>query len=94
MIQQEADVSHRPLRPPPGLGCFSRSPLTNNEDITDWLRLLLEAGDAKGEVRGRSNIVSTVELLGVTLLSSVSVDVAPDDQQVPVFSEQLLWNPY
>lgn len=87
-------MSHRPLRPPPGLCCSSRSPLTNNEDITDWLRLLLEAGDAKGEVRGRSDIASTVELRGVTLLCSISVDVAPDDQQVPVFSEQLLWNPY
>lgn len=86
-------MSHGPLRPPPGLGCSSRSPLTSNEDITDWLRLLLEAGD-KGEFRGHSDVVSTVELHGVTLLWSVSVDVAPDDQQVPVFSEQLLWNPY
>lgn len=67
-VSSEADVSHRPLRPPPGLDCSSRSPLANNEDITDWLRLLLEAGDAK--------------------------DVAPDDQQVPVFTEQFMWNPY
>lgn len=33
-------------------------------------------------------------LLDDSLLGSVSVDVGSDDQQVPVFSEQLLWNPY
>lgn len=50
LFHQEDDGNHRPLRPPPGLSCSSRSQLTNNDDVTDWLHLLLEAGDAQGEL--------------------------------------------
>ncbi|CAJ1063170.1 stem-loop binding protein 2 [Xyrichtys novacula] len=58
----------RPLRSPPGLGFPSMSQLTNNDSISNWLRLLLEADEVS--------------------------DLGSDDQQVPVFSDQLLWNPY
>lgn len=53
LFHQEADGSYRPLRPPPGLSCSSRSRLTTDDDVTDWLCLLLEAGDAQGEVKGQ-----------------------------------------
>ncbi|XP_076607195.1 stem-loop binding protein 2 [Chaetodon auriga] len=62
-LSPDAEGGHRPLRSPPGL-----SPLTAHDNMTDWLRLLLEADDAR--------------------------DFGSDDQQVPVFSDQLLWNPY
>ncbi|XP_051250774.1 stem-loop binding protein 2 isoform X1 [Dicentrarchus labrax] len=65
---QEADGGHRPLRSPPGLSYSFRSQLTTDDNMTDWLRLLLEADDGR--------------------------DFGSDDQQVPVFSDQLLWNPY
>ncbi|XP_019968117.1 stem-loop binding protein 2 isoform X2 [Paralichthys olivaceus] len=64
----EAEMSHRPLRSPPGLSASLRSQLTSKDNMTDWLRLLLEADHAQ--------------------------DLGSDDQQVPVFSDQLSWNPY
>ncbi|XP_038564064.1 stem-loop binding protein 2 isoform X1 [Micropterus salmoides] len=64
---QDAEIGHRPLRSPPGLSYSFRSQLTS-DDMTDWLRLLLEADDTR--------------------------ECGSDDQQVPVFSDQLLWNPY
>uniref|UniRef100_UPI0037E7A07C stem-loop binding protein 2 n=1 Tax=Semicossyphus pulcher TaxID=241346 RepID=UPI0037E7A07C len=65
-LSPEADGSLRPLRSPPGLSFSFRSQINN--DMNDWLRLLLEADEAP--------------------------DFGSDDQQVPVFSDQLLWNPY
>lgn len=47
---QEAETSHRPLRSPPGLSYSFRSQL-DNDNMNDWLRLLLEADHAQGEVR-------------------------------------------
>ncbi|XP_035480422.1 stem-loop binding protein 2 isoform X1 [Scophthalmus maximus] len=64
----EAETSHRPLRSPPGLTSSLRSQLTYKDNMTDWLRLLLEADHTQ--------------------------DFGSDDQQVPVFSEQLSWNLY
>ncbi|XP_026213319.1 stem-loop binding protein 2 isoform X1 [Anabas testudineus] len=66
-LSPEAETSHRPLRSPPGLSYSFRSQL-DNDNMNDWLRLLLEADHAQ--------------------------DFSSDDQQVPVFSDQLLWNPY
>ncbi|XP_049447819.1 stem-loop binding protein 2 isoform X1 [Epinephelus fuscoguttatus] len=67
-LSPEAEMNLRTLRSPPGL-----SQLTNdNNNMTDWLRLLLEADNNQGEV----------------------TDFGSDDQQVPVFSDQLFWNPY
>ncbi|XP_044078576.1 stem-loop binding protein 2 isoform X1 [Siniperca chuatsi] len=65
---QDAESSHRPLRSPPGLSYSFASQLTTDDNMTDWLRLLLEADDPR--------------------------DFGSDDQQVPVFSDQLFWNPY
>ncbi|XP_054481431.1 stem-loop binding protein 2 [Anoplopoma fimbria] len=67
-LSPEAEMNHRTLRSPPGLGYSFRRQLTAGDNMTDWLRLLLEAD-------------------GVP-------DFGSDDQQVPVFSDQLLWNPY
>ncbi|XP_035513510.1 stem-loop binding protein 2 [Morone saxatilis] len=67
-LSPEAGGGHRPLRSPPGLSYSFRSQLTTDDNMTDWLRLLLEADDGQ--------------------------DFGSDDQQVPVFSDQLLWNPY
>ncbi|XP_047199508.1 stem-loop binding protein 2 isoform X3 [Hippoglossus stenolepis] len=64
----EAEMSHRPLRSPPGLSASLSSQLTSKDNMTDWLRLLLEADHTQ--------------------------DLGSDDQQVPVFSDQLSWNPY
>lgn len=50
-LRQEADGGHRPLRPPPGLGCSSRGRLPPNDHMGDWFRLLLEAEDAPGDRR-------------------------------------------
>uniref|UniRef100_A0A3P8V4T4 Stem-loop binding protein 2 n=1 Tax=Cynoglossus semilaevis TaxID=244447 RepID=A0A3P8V4T4_CYNSE len=63
----EAEKSHRPRRSPPGLASL-RNPLTSKDNITDWLRLILDADHTQ--------------------------DVGSDDQQVPVFSDHLSWNPY
>lgn len=49
---EELEGSHLPLRPPPGLSHSFRSQLTTNDNMTDWLRLLLEADEARGEVKG------------------------------------------
>lgn len=51
--QQDAEIGHRPLRSPPGLSYSFRSQLTS-DDMTDWLRLLLEADDTRGEVTGQA----------------------------------------
>ncbi|XP_070712216.1 stem-loop binding protein 2 [Pempheris klunzingeri] len=67
-LSPDAESGHRPLRSPPGLSYSFRSQLTADDNMTDWLRLLLEADDCR--------------------------DLGSDDQQVPVFSDQLLWNPY
>ncbi|XP_059208371.1 stem-loop binding protein 2 [Centropristis striata] len=67
-LSPEAEMNQRALRSPPGLSYSFRSRLTNNDNMTDWLRLLLEADNGQ--------------------------DFGSDDQQVPVFSDQLLWNPY
>uniref|UniRef100_A0A3B4VNG3 Stem-loop binding protein 2 n=1 Tax=Seriola dumerili TaxID=41447 RepID=A0A3B4VNG3_SERDU len=64
----DCESSRRPLRSPPGLSYSLRSQLTPDDNMTDWLRLLLEADHTQ--------------------------DLGSDDQQVPVFSDQLLWNPY
>ncbi|XP_053188209.1 stem-loop binding protein 2 [Scomber japonicus] len=66
-LSPESVCSLRPPRSPPGLSYSFRSQLTNN-NMTDWLRLLLEADYAH--------------------------DLDSDDQQVPMMSDQLLWNPY
>lgn len=50
---EELEGSHLPLRPPPGLSHSFRSQLTTNDNMTDWLRLLLEADDARGEAKGQ-----------------------------------------
>ncbi|XP_041657780.1 stem-loop binding protein 2 isoform X1 [Cheilinus undulatus] len=70
-LSLEDDGGLRPLRSPPGLSLSFRNQLTN-DNMNDWLRLLLEANSAPGEV----------------------TDLAYDDQQVPDFSDQLLWNQY
>ncbi|XP_068587857.1 stem-loop binding protein 2 [Cebidichthys violaceus] len=67
-LSPEAERNHRTLRSPPGFSCSFRRQITSSDDVTDWLRLLLEADSGP--------------------------DLGSDDQQVPVFSEQLLWNPY
>ncbi|XP_044226090.1 stem-loop binding protein 2 [Thunnus albacares] len=67
-LSPEPDRSHRPPRSPPGLSYSFRSQLTTANNMTDWLRLLLEADHAR--------------------------DFGCDDQQVPMVSDQLLWNPY
>nr|XP_046266705.1 stem-loop binding protein 2 [Scatophagus argus] len=67
-LSPDAEGSHGTLRPPPGLSCSFRTQLSADDGTSDWLRLLLEADDAR--------------------------DFGSDDQQVPVFSDHLLWNPY
>ncbi|XP_029304333.1 LOW QUALITY PROTEIN: stem-loop binding protein 2 [Cottoperca gobio] len=74
-LSPEAELNHRTLRcppglsySPPGLSYSFRSRLTTNDNMADWIRLLLEADSGQ--------------------------DLGSDDQQVPVFSDQLLWNPY
>ncbi|XP_034539284.1 stem-loop binding protein 2 [Notolabrus celidotus] len=67
-LSPEADGSLRPMRSPPGLGFPFRSQLTDNDNMNDWLHLLLEPDEV--------------------------ADFSSDDQQVPVFSDQLLWTPY
>ncbi|XP_074527732.1 stem-loop binding protein 2 [Halichoeres trimaculatus] len=68
-LSPEVDSGLRPLRSPPGLSFPFRGHMTtNNNNMNDWLRLLLEPDEA--------------------------TDFGSDDQQVPVFSDQLLWNPY
>ncbi|XP_007577144.1 oocyte-specific histone RNA stem-loop-binding protein 2-like [Poecilia latipinna] len=62
------ESSHRLFRSPPGLSYSSRSQLTPDDDMNDWLRLLMETDHTP--------------------------DFGSDDQQVPVFSDQLFWNPY
>ncbi|XP_047463570.1 stem-loop binding protein 2 [Mugil cephalus] len=62
------ETSRRPVRSPPGFSYSLQGRLTPDDNMADWLRLLLEADDAH--------------------------DFGSDDQQVPVFSDQLLWNPY
>ncbi|XP_061595117.1 stem-loop binding protein 2 [Cololabis saira] len=60
--------SRRPLRSPPGLSHARRSQRLPDDDVNDWLRLLMETDHAP--------------------------DLGSDDQQVPVFSDPLFWNPY
>lgn len=121
---EELEGSHLPLRPPPGLSHSFRSQLTTNDNMTDWLRLLLEADDARGEAKGQvlalqhrslemqelqDNQVNKLPCsLWARSLTSPCLDClhrfhhtavflldfVSDDQQVPVFSDQLLWNPY
>ncbi|XP_039682466.1 stem-loop binding protein 2 isoform X2 [Perca fluviatilis] len=67
-LSPEAEMNHRTLRSPPGLSYSFSHRLPTNDNMTDWLRLLLEADNGQ--------------------------DFGSDDQQVPVFSDQLLWNPY
>ncbi|TDH05130.1 hypothetical protein EPR50_G00140330 [Perca flavescens] len=67
-LSPEAEMNHRTLRSPPGLSYSFSNRLPTNDNMTDWLRLLLEADNGQ--------------------------DFGSDDQQVPVFSDQLLWNPY
>lgn len=45
---QEAEGSHPPLRPPPGLSCSSRAQLAVSDSMSDWFHLLLEADDLGG----------------------------------------------
>ncbi|XP_074468360.1 stem-loop binding protein 2 isoform X2 [Sebastes fasciatus] len=66
-LSPEAELTYRTLRSPPGLSYSFRSQLTN-DNMADWLRLLLEADNGQ--------------------------DWGSDDQQVPVFSDQLSWNLY
>ncbi|XP_058483699.1 stem-loop binding protein 2 [Solea solea] len=63
----EVESNHRTLHFPPGLRSL-RSHLSSRDNMTDWLRLLLEADHTH--------------------------DLGLDDQQVPVFSDHLSWNPY
>lgn len=44
---KEAEKSHRPRRSPPGLASL-RNPLTSKDNITDWLRLILDADHTQG----------------------------------------------
>ncbi|XP_041864840.1 stem-loop binding protein 2 isoform X2 [Melanotaenia boesemani] len=62
------ETSRQPLRSPPGLSYSHRGQLTPDDDVNDWLRLLMETDNTP--------------------------DFGSDDQQVPVFSDQLFWNPY
>uniref|UniRef100_A0A673C082 Stem-loop binding protein 2 n=1 Tax=Sphaeramia orbicularis TaxID=375764 RepID=A0A673C082_9TELE len=64
----QSPKAHRLPRSPPGLSCPLMSQLTTNDNMTDWIHLLLEADRAR--------------------------DLGSDDQQVPVVSDQFLWNPY
>ena len=75
LSHQEADGSHRPLRPPPGLGCSSRGQPAANDNVTNWLRLLLEAEDTRGEVRALKQLLpfrSSSKLSSQYLLQAVT----------------------
>ncbi|KAM4545854.1 stem-loop binding protein 2 [Odontesthes bonariensis] len=67
-LSPQLETSHRPLRSPPGLSYSHRGQLIPDDNMTDWLRLLMETDHAP--------------------------EFSSDDQQVPVFSDQLFWNPY
>uniref|UniRef100_A0A3P9MX22 Histone RNA hairpin-binding protein RNA-binding domain-containing protein n=1 Tax=Poecilia reticulata TaxID=8081 RepID=A0A3P9MX22_POERE len=43
------ESSHRPFRSPPGLSYSSRSQLTPDDGMNDWLRLLMETDHTPGE---------------------------------------------
>uniref|UniRef100_A0A3B4X5F8 Stem-loop binding protein 2 n=1 Tax=Seriola lalandi dorsalis TaxID=1841481 RepID=A0A3B4X5F8_SERLL len=64
----------RPLRSPPGLSYSLRSQLTPDDNMTDWLRLLLEADHTQGKVTVRSRYVDV--LLGCSHSLSCSVETA------------------